>query len=123
MGLPLQRRSRRLVTQHDVQPVLATAPVQGNDPDSAASRALRPYNQAIRELAEEHGVMLADINRAMTYRHNMQIPDDRLTFDGERFNRAGSQLMAETLMQAMDLGDLVTPRVRGMWDTRRFYAE
>ena len=69
------------------------------------------------------GVPLADIARAMVYQYEMQVPDRRLTFDGERFNRAGSVLMAQTVVRAVGREDLLTPVVEELWSDRSFYAD
>ena len=50
-------------------------------------------------------------------------PGARLTFDGERFNKKGSILMAETIIRAMDQAAMITPQLRQIWDERTHYAE
>ena len=100
-----------LTRENDVHPVLVTIPIQDNDPGSEQSKSARPYNEAIREVAKEMDVPLADIARAMAYQYEMQVPDRRLTFDGQRLNRAGSVLMAQVLVRAVGRDDLLTPQV------------
>lgn len=104
------------------KPVLVTIPVQDNDPDGELSQTLTPYNEILRAVAAEEKVPLADMNQAMVAEHASE-PNVRLTFDGERFNRQGSVLMAETILRATGQEERLTPELRRIWKERGFYAE
>jgi lysophospholipase L1-like esterase len=102
--------------------VMATIPIQDNDPNGTLSQKISSYNQILRTVSKEMDVALTDINAAMQEAHTSN-PKLRTTFDGERFNREGSVLMAEGILRAIDLADRLTPQLRETWRSRDFYAE
>jgi hypothetical protein len=126
LATPLDRYRRdvealiNLADTNKMNLILTTITVQNNDPGSAPSRKLAPYNDVLRAVARVRNVPLADINRAMTASYAAD-PAVRLTFDGERFNREGGILMAETIMRAMGLDARITPALRKSWQERNTY--
>ena len=108
--------------QNEVRPVLVTIPVQGNDVANELSLKLRPYNDLLREVARAKRIPLADINRLMTERYKAD-PELALTFDGERFSHQGAMLMAESVMRAMGLETMITPRLRKTWAETPSYTK
>ena len=107
--------------QNEVRPVLVTIAVQDNDVASGPSVQLEPYNDLLRDVARAKSVPLADINQVMAKQYAAD-PAVRLTYDGERFSHQGAILMAETLMRAMGLDSLITPRLRKVWLNRPSYT-
>lgn len=100
--------------QNDVRPVLVTIAVQNNDVASELNVKLEPYNDLLRDIARAKSVPLADINQIMAKQYAAD-PNIRLTYDGERFSHQGAILMAATLMRAMGLDSLITPKLQKVW--------
>jgi lysophospholipase L1-like esterase len=101
-------------------PVLVTIPVQENNPAGDLSRKCTPYNEVIRAVANKGKTPIADISTVMAERYAAR-PSVVLSYDGERFNHEGSMLMAETLIRAMKLQNLITPELRQIWSESPFY--
>lgn len=110
-----------LAVKNGSRPILVTIPVQDNDPASELSKKLGPYNNALRRVAGEKSVPIADISRVMAKRYTDD-PEARLTHDGERFGHEGAMLMAETVMRAMALDKTITPELRKVWAERPSYT-
>jgi lysophospholipase L1-like esterase len=102
--------------------VLTTITIQDNNSGGELSLKLEPYNDLLRDVARARRVPLADINRAMAA-SSAADPAVPLTFDGERLNRAGGILMAESIMRGMGLGSWITPRLRTNWEERPAYFD
>src|SRR5439155_16131797 len=89
-----------------VRPILFTTTPFDNDRDNPANLVLAAYNKAIRELAQEHGAPLVDLERAFrdvfdraaNYKQKVALlgPEGKL-------NAQGQSLVARTFLQAFGL--------------------
>lgn len=100
--------------------ILSTIAIPEKDAAGGLRKKIEPYNRALRELATAKGVPLADVSKAMDAAY-AEDPQARLMFDGERFNREGSILMVEAILQAMGRDSLITPELRRTWEERPAY--
>lgn len=111
-----------LAKDADIKPIAVTLPVRQNDLAAPLNAAIAPYNKILREVVRENGVPLADIHAVMV-KHYQADPDQRLTFDGERFNHEGAMLMAEVVLQAMGLESVIDKELRTTWKERPSYTK
>jgi lysophospholipase L1-like esterase len=86
--------------------VLLTTIVVGNELENPANLVLRAYNRAIRDAAEESGLIVADVERAFrdlftrasTYKQNVAVTDSAGVL-----NAQGQALVARTVLGALGL--------------------
>lgn len=82
-----------------------TTTVLGEELQNEQNQKLAGYNDAIRAVAFEQGAQVVDMNavfqQAIT-RAQMRNPNFRYTTDGMHMNVYGSNLMAETLLNALN---------------------
>lgn len=106
--------------RHQARLVLTTIAQPEEDPSGELRSRLEPYNELIRKHAKENKIALADIARAMDEAYEKEA-NLRLMFDGHRFNRKGSILIVEALLEAMDCGAVITPQLRQIWNDTPAY--
>ncbi|HVC81506.1 MAG TPA: SGNH/GDSL hydrolase family protein [Chloroflexota bacterium] len=85
----------------DARAVVLTTSVIGEQLDSEGNRRLVPYNVALHALAQERGLVVADVNaafqRAMAASH---LP--ALTTDGVHLTHLGNTIMALAVLRGLD---------------------
>ncbi len=92
--------------QSGVRPILITLAVLGNDREHPINDLLRAYSKAIREVAQERGAPLVDVERAFrdifdraaNYKQRLA-----LTGPGGKLNAQGQTLIARTFLAAFRL--------------------
>lgn len=82
--------------------VVLTTSVIGENPDSPGNRLLEPYNAALRDLAGERGLALAEVNAA--FHRVLAAPHPpQLTTDGVHLTHQGAVVMALAVLRAFDI--------------------
>lgn len=100
-----------------VKPVMLTATVIQEDLSSAGNKHLAPFNDFLRQLAQERGLPLADLN-AMCQEQikNAAIPNGKvLTYDGVHMATAGNKLMATGVLKALGMNDAELKKAQAAW--------
>ncbi len=108
-----------------VKPVLLTATVIKEDLASPENQKLEPYNRALRALATEKKVPLADLNAQFQERLKaVNTPDKKvLTSDGVHMNQDGNKLMALGVLKAFNLNEAEIQKAESSWGPLVLQAE
>jgi lysophospholipase L1-like esterase len=100
-----------------VQPVILTATVIKEDPNTPENKALAPYNDFLRQLAKEKKLRIADLNA--TFQEKIKAANtpgkNAFTGDGVHMNGAGNKLMALGVLQALGLSDAQLKKAQESW--------
>lgn len=92
--------------------ILCSPSIVGEDPDSEDNGKLRAYVDAVREVAEKHGTLLAPVHEAFINALRLARPTtDRALFttDGVHLNQAGNTLLGTTWLKTMGGFDDLLP--------------
>ncbi len=81
--------------------LLTATPIYENL-NTEENKALQPYNEFLRELADEEDLLLADVNRTFQNWYKKKMNDKRLmTTDGVHLNPRGNRIMATEILRAL----------------------
>ena len=88
--------------------LLVTPPTFFEDSDSEPDKMLEIYTEALRKLAGEEKVLLADVRKSFVemikaYRDNCNAKDYLLTVDGVHPNSLGSKVITETILSTLGI--------------------
>lgn len=85
----------------------STATVIGEDVSSAANHTLASYNDAVRTLARERRLRLADCSRSFhdALRAKCTVAGGWLTEDGVPLNALGEATMARAMLAGWEVGE------------------
>lgn len=127
-GVPLEdykaniRKMLELAEAADIEVLILTSTMIGEDPEKETNKKLAPYNDFLREIAKEKGLPLADLSNDM-HAALKKIPDqegrarmfgepgyqrnikNKLTTDGCHMNKLGNIMMAKGVLKAFGLSD------------------
>lgn len=108
-----------------VKPVLLTATVIKENPDSPENGRLAPYNEFLRQLAREKKLPLADLNAMFQERIKAENkPNDKvLTSDGVHMNVEGNKLMAAGVLKAFGLNNDQLEKAKVAWSSLEVKAK
>lgn len=134
--LPEYRENiRKIVEQAQeagIKVMILTSTMIGEDPEKATNKRLEPYNDFLRQLAEEKKVPLADLNQAMR-EALAKIPDEKgkarmygepkygrmiknkLTTDGCHMNTLGNIMMAKGILRTFGLSEASLAAAEREW--------
>lgn len=89
--------------------LLVTPPTFFEDSDSEPDKMLGAYAEALRKLAGEEKVLLADVRKSFVemikaYRDNCKAKDYLLTVDGVHPNSLGNKVITETILSTLGIG-------------------
>lgn len=89
---------------------------------SPRNEEIVPYNEFVRTYAQEHQVLLADVNRAFRAVLESPVPagyqgepDHRLLADGVHPNQAGQTLIAKTILLTLGVTEGDFPKIEKEW--------
>ena len=104
-------------TAAGVKPVILTATVIQENLDSKENGLLVPYNEFLRQLAQEKQVLLADLNALFQARIKAanQPGVKVLTSDGVHMAGEGDKLMALGVLQALGLNAAELEKAKAAW--------
>lgn len=134
--LPEYRENiRKIVEQAQeagIKVMILTSTMIGEDPEKATNKRLEPYNDFLRQLAEEKKLPLADLNQAMR-EALAKIPDEKgkarmygepeydrmiknkLTTDGCHMNTPGNIMMAKGILRTFGLSEASLAAAEREW--------
>lgn len=127
-GVPLEdyrKNIREIVDKAEtsgIKVMILTSTMIGEDPEKETNKKLEPYNEFLRELAQEKSLPLADLDRDMRaalkkipdqegkavmfgepgYQRNIK---NKLTTDGCHMNTRGNIMMAKGILKVMGLSE------------------
>ncbi len=106
LEVPLPAYRRAVATVLDeigaagARAVVLTTSVIGEDPESEGNRRLAPYNEALRAIAAERGLAVAEVHEA--FQRVLAAPrPSQLTTDGVHLTHQGAVVMALTVLRAL----------------------
>lgn len=125
-GVPLEDYKRNITAIVDqaqaagVKVVILTATMIGEDQANANNQKLIPYNEFLRELAQEKGCRLADLNADMQAavekaNEELKYEGHKLTTDGVHMAVRGNVMMAEGVLRAFGLDEAEMETARAKW--------
>jgi lysophospholipase L1-like esterase len=140
-GIPLdqyQKNIREILEKaHSagVKVMILTATMIGEDPERDLNKKLIPYNDFLREIAKEKGLLLADLSKDM---HELlkKMPDEpgkakmfgepnyerniknKLTGDGCHMNKLGNIMMAKGVLRSFGLSEAKITAAESRWTTK-----
>ena len=106
-----------------IKVMILTATMIGEDPQSEKNKELIPYNDFLRQLAQQKNCLFADLNGQMQralaeYRRQFTTPIPSIplfTTDGVRTNPFGSAVMARGILTAFGLDPDQIEKARKSW--------
>jgi len=103
----------------NIKVMLLTSTMIMEDANNELNQKLAPYNDFLRELAKEKGLLLADLNadmRAARLASGETDPKKNvLTGDGVHMNAAGNQMMATGVLRAFGFNQAQLKTAREAW--------
>lgn len=91
-----------MAREMNIPVVLFTPTIYESKPEKPNNARLKEYSVAVREIAAQHGLRLADQNLAFnTYKQ--QVPNARLTRDSVHMNQLGNTIMARVALLSFGL--------------------
>ncbi|MFK7851822.1 MAG: SGNH/GDSL hydrolase family protein [Akkermansiaceae bacterium] len=137
-GVPLKDYKKNIIEiidkaeAADIKVMILTSTMIGEDPEKETNQTLEPYNDFLRELAKEKGLLLADLNEDMRAAL-AKIPDEKgkakmfgepnyarniknkLTSDGCHMNTLGNAMMAKGILKTFGLSDAKIAAAEKRW--------
>ncbi|MBT8036141.1 MAG: hypothetical protein KJO21_01235 [Verrucomicrobiae bacterium] len=130
-----QKNIRQIIDQAqaaDIKVMILTSTMIGEDPEKETNQKLIPYNAFLREIAQEKGLLLADLSKDM-HAALKEIPDEagkarmfgdpkyqrniknKLTSDGCHMNPRGNIMMAKGVLRAFGLSEEKITAAENSW--------
>lgn len=102
--------------------LLMTSIMNGEDPANPFNQKMVPYNDAMRAVAKEKGLPLADVNADMQaaitqtrQQLNLATPGNLLTNDPTHVNGLGQEMIATSILKAFGFTDPQIAQARDIW--------
>jgi lysophospholipase L1-like esterase len=96
--------------------LLTSTPIY-EDLNSPENQKLRGYNEFLRGLAKEKGVLLCDLFKAFESVYKAKTANERvLTVDGVHMNGRGNRLMAREILRALGASENQIGRAENRWE-------
>lgn len=126
-GVPLDQY-KKLITElvekassAGIKVCIMTASMILEKPENGYNTKLAPYNDFLRKLAKEKGLMLADVSKVMHdgiagfKKLNPGFKGNYYTYDGVHMNSIGNEMMAETVLRTFGLNDQQIAKAKKSW--------
>ena len=126
-GVPLDQY-KKLITElvekassAGIKVCIMTATMIQEIPENGYNTKLAPYNDFLRKLAKEKGLLLADVSKVMHdgiagfKKLNPGFKGNYYTYDGVHMNSIGNEMMAETVLRTFGLNDQQIAKAKKSW--------
>jgi lysophospholipase L1-like esterase len=122
-GVPLPDYKKNMTEMVDrclgsgAKVLLLTATPIYEDLNSPENQKLRGYNEFLRQLAKEKGVLLGDLFQAFERVYKAKTSDEKvLTTDGVHMNGRGNRLMARQILRALGASSEEMGEAENRWE-------
>ncbi len=108
----------RSAQEAGVKVMLLTSTMIREDQQGAENQKLIAYNDYLRELAEEKGCLLADLNKAMQEAvEKAKTTGEKITTDGVHMAFGGNKMMAAGILRAFGVEEAKLAKIILTWDS------